>query len=194
MTRSRDGWDGNLSVTGHSYIPNTSRELRTTLRNHSQGNSIFKTITSQGIQLHSTISDSGIITHQTDTQRDYLLDIVTISILYTTGGITKYTTTKQSGNWKRWCKFQTHTGITRQFLDGIPQWEKTILVSSFTSSVQRNQFDATSKPKLLNGTVKSAISDISTSFRTYLRGDPNLDVSGQRYLSLQWNIRGCKSV
>ena len=90
--------------------------------------------------------------------------------------------------------FLIHTGITNKLLDGIPQGEKKIPVSSFVASVKRNQFDATGKPKLLHRTLKAAVSDVSKSFRTHLWGDPNLDASGQISLSLQWQIRGYKAV
>ena len=77
--------------------------------------------------------------------------------------ITKDAATKKSGNWEIWCTLLTHTGITNKLFNVIPQEEKTILVSSFAASVQSNQCGATYKPKLLHGTVKSSVSDISTS-------------------------------
>ena len=128
------------------------------------------------------------------TQRDYLMGIVTIIILDTTKVIAKAITTNKSDNWERWCTFLTHTGITIKFLDGIPQGEKTILVSSFAESVQRNQFGATHKPKLLRRTVKSAVSDVSTSFRTHLWVDLTLGASGKSPLSLQRQLQGYKYV
>ena len=194
MTQLRDGWDGHLSVTTHPYVPNTSRELKTSLRTHSQVISIFHISSSQKYQIHSTTSYSGIIPHQTSTQIYYLLDIVTSSILDTTEGITKANVTKQSGNWERWYTFLTHTGVTNKFLNRLPQGEKKIMVASFAASVQRNQFGATRKPKLLHGTVKAAVLGLSTSFRTHLWGEPTLDVSGQRSLGLQQQLRGYKSV
>ena len=47
MTRSRNGWVGHLSVTRNPYIINTSREPRTSLRTHSQGNPIYQISPSQ---------------------------------------------------------------------------------------------------------------------------------------------------
>ena len=79
-------------------------------------------------------------------------------------------------------------------MDGIPLGDKTILVSPFAASVQRNQFGATSKSKLLHVTVKAAVSDVSASFRTHLWGDLILDESGQRSLILQKHLRGYNSV
>ena len=60
--------------------------------------------------------------------------------------------------------------------------------------MQRNQFGATRKSKLLHGIVKASVSDISASFQTHLRADPTLDASGKRYLSLKHQIQGYKSV
>ena len=102
-----------------------------------KGFQYFRSV-SQKKYLHSTTSDSGIISHQTATKRDYLLDIFTSIIFYTTEGITKASATKQSGNWEIWYTLLTHTGITKYFLYGIPQGEKTIVVLSFAASVQRN--------------------------------------------------------
>ena len=151
-----------------------------------KGLKYFRLVPHKKIQLHSTSSDSGIIPHQTTTQRYYLLGIITSRILDMTKGISKDNTTKQSGNWERWRTFLTHTGITDKLLDGIPQVEKTILVLSFASSVQSNQFGATCKPKILHITVKSAILGVSTSFWTHLWGNLTLDVSGQRSLIIIW--------
>ena len=53
-----------------------------------------------------------------------------------------------------------------------------------------HQFIKTRKKILLHGTVKSDISDVSTSFRTHLRSDLNLDLSGQTSLLLQRQLRG----
>ena len=93
--------------------------------------------------------------------------------------IPKSTAIKQSSNWERWFTFLTQTGIKNIFLDGIPQGYKTILASSFTVSVDRNQFGTTSKFKLFHGTVKDAISDVSASFWMHFWGDPNIDTPGQ---------------
>ena len=71
--------------------------------------------------------------------------------------------------------------MEEKFLDGIQNMAKTTLVSSFAASVQRNHFGKTKKAKLLHGTVKDVISDISASFRTDLWSDPNLDTARQKY-------------
>ena len=103
------------------------------------------------------------------------MDIIASSSLEASNGIAKDTTTKQSGNWNRCCKFLKHSGIADKFMGGIPQDQKKILVSSFTNSVQRNQFGTTRKQTLLHGNVKSAISDVSESFRTHLWIDLTLE-------------------
>ena len=82
----------------------------------------------------------------------------------------------------------------RKMLDRILKGEKTIMVSSFSSLVQRNQFGATRKPKLLYGTIKSAVLGISMSFWTHLWDNPTLDASGESSLSLQWYIWGYKAM
>ena len=67
-------------------------------------------------------------------------------------------------------------------------------MSSFAASVQRNQSVTTKKQIILQGTVKSAILDVSASFRTHLWSDPTLDSSGQTSLILQRQLRGYKNL
>ena len=108
--------------------------------------------------------------------------------------IYKATVAKQSGNWDIWCTFLTHTGVEDKLLDGIQHGAKTTLVSSFVESVQRKQFVTTKKDKLLHGTVKAAISDISVPFRTALWSDPTLYTARQKHLILKSQLRGYKSL
>ena len=77
---------------------------------------------------------------------------------------------------------------------GIPQEHRKILVSSFTASVRQNQFGTTRKQIILHRTVKSAISDISASFRTHLHRKPTLESSGQTSLILKRQLRGYKTL
>ena len=99
----------------------------------------------KNFQPYPTTTDSGIVSHQTDSQRRYLLDIIASDSLDATKVISKYTATKKSGNWDRWFTLLTHSGIIDKCLKGIPQEHKTIIVSSFAASVQRNQFGTTKK-------------------------------------------------
>ena len=89
----------------------------------------------------------------------------------------------------------SHTlSIHRQIIWWIPQEHKTIIVSSFSISVQRNQFSRTNKQKILYGTVKSTILDVSVSFWMYLQRNLNLDSPGQTSLILDRELRGYKSL
>ena len=124
---------------------------------------------------HSTTIDSGIVPHQTDAQKRYILYIIASVILNSSNSITKATATKQSGNWYMWCTFLKRSVITDEFLGVIPQYQSTIIVSPFADSVQINRFSTTRKQILLHGNVKSAISDVSASFRTHLLSDQILD-------------------
>ena len=108
-------------------------------------------------QLNPIKIDSDIVTHQTAAHKLYLLDIISSSILDASNGISKDTVSNQYGTWYRWCTLLKHLG-------SIPQYQRTIIVSSFAASVQRNRFGTTRKQKILHGTVKSAISDVSASF------------------------------
>ena len=67
-------------------------------------------------------------------------------------------------------------------------------MSSLSASVQRNQFVTTRKQTILHGTVKSAISDVSASFRLHLRSNPDLDYSDQTSSILQRQLRSYKYV
>ena len=62
-----------------------------------------------------------------------------------------------------------------------PQWDKT-------------SFAQLGKKILLHRTFKSAISDVSVSFRTDLWSDPTLESSGQTSLLLQRQLRGYKTL
>ena len=79
-------------------------------------------------------------------------------------------------------------------MTGIPQEHRKIFVSSFSSSVQRNQFGTTRKKIILHVTVKSAILDVSASFRTHLQSNLTLDPSGQTSLILHRQLRGYKTL
>ena len=67
-------------------------------------------------------------------------------------------------------------------------------MSSFATSVRRNQSGKTGKHVLLHRTVKSAISDVSAPFRTHLRSDPTLESSGQTSLIIQRQLGGYKTL
>ena len=60
-------------------------------------------------------------------------------------GISKVTAIKQSGNLYMWCKFLKHSVIADEFMGGIPQEQRKILVPSFAASVQHHQFGTTRK-------------------------------------------------
>ena len=92
------------------------------------------------------------------------------------------------------CTFLKNSGIADKFLGGVPQEQRTILVSSFAASVQKKQFVTTKKQILLQVTVKSAILDVPASFWTHLRSDPTLESSGQKSLLLQRQLRGYKTM
>ena len=92
------------------------------------------------------------------------MDIVASSVIETTKGIYKSTVTKHSGNWEIWCTFLTHTGVKEKLLGGTKHRAKTTLVPQLTASVRRNQFGTTMKYKLLHGTSKDVILDVSASY------------------------------
>ena len=93
-----------------------------------------------------------------------------------------------------WCILLKHSSTTNAFLGGGYTIAEEILVSSFAASVQRNQFGTTRKQILLHGTIKSAILDVSASFRKHLRRDPTLEASGQTSLLLQIQLREYKTL
>ena len=144
----------------------------------------YQTITKK-YRPNPTTTNSGIIPHQTSAQERQLLDIIDSRIFGASNGIAKATATKQSGKWYRWCTFLKYLGIVDELLEVIPQEQRTFCVSSFSTSVQRNQICTTRKQILLHRNVKSAISDVSASFRTHLLSDLTLESSGQKSLLLQ---------
>ena len=88
------------------------------------------------------------------------MDIFASIIINMNKLISTATVTNQSGKWEIWCTL----GVERKFLDRLQHVSNTRLVSSFTESVQRNQFDTTNKTKLFQFTVKEAIPDVYMSF------------------------------
>ena len=86
-------------------------------------------------QPNPTTTDSGIVPYQTATQEHYLLDIIASGSLSGLYGISKANATNQSGNWYGWYTLLKNSGITDEFLGGIPQEQRRILVSSFAASV-----------------------------------------------------------
>ena len=76
-----------------------------------------------------------MFTHQTAAQERYLLDIIDSGSLGASYGISKANATKKSGNWSMWFTLLKHSGTADKFLGGIPQEQKTLIVSSFAASV-----------------------------------------------------------
>ena len=143
---------------------------------------------------HPPNIDRCVFPHQTTSHRYCLLDIFVRINLKTTYGISKANSSNQSENWEIWCTFITHTGAKEKILDGLPQGDKTALVSSFAESVQSNKFGTTIKVKTLHVIVSSAILDVSSSLRKALQGYLTLDKLGQKYFILQQHLRGHKLV
>ena len=77
---------------------------------------------------------------------------------------------------------------------GSKNGSRKILVSSFAASVQRKQFGTTNKTKLLHGTFKSSIWDVTEFFQKTLQSDSTLYASEQKSLILQRKLRDCKSL
>ena len=68
--------------------------------------------------------DSGIVPNQKAVQEHFLLDIIDSGSLEALNGIANTTTTKQYGNWYRWCTLLKHTAIAEKFREGIPQEQR----------------------------------------------------------------------
>ena len=91
---------------------------------------------------------------KTAAQECFFLDIITIGSPDASNGIAKAPATNQYGNCYRWCKLLKRSGIADELLGGIPQEQMKIIVSSFTASVQRNQFSTTRKRILQKGDIR----------------------------------------
>ena len=87
-----------------------------------------------------------------------------------------------------------HTHRHHEKIPGRNPKRRKNMLSLFAALVQRNQFGTTQRYKLLHGTFKAAVSDVSEHFHMHLRGGLNLYTSGQKYLSLQWQLWGYKLV
>ena len=87
----------------------------------------------------------------------------------------------------------SHTQASQtNYWGGISQEHKKIIVSSFTTSVQRNKFVTTKKQTILHITFKLTIFDVSESFQMHLRSDLAPDYSYKISLILQMKLRGYK--
>ena len=117
------------------------------------------------------------------------------SIIFNTfEGIYKAIVANQSCNWYQWCTLLFHPGVKDTLLEILPQEDKAILISSFTSLLWQNQFGTTNKKIFLHITVKAVILYVSASFRTYLWNNLALDASLKESHILKRQIRGYKKV
>ena len=129
-------------------------------------------------------TDRCVITHQIYSQRDHLLDIVSITILDMIKGITKATADNQSGKRYWWCTFLNHSGVEDKLLDRPTQLYQTLLMYSFESSVRQNHFGI-KKKKIFCGIVKATVPDVYASFGVDTWCDLALDTSVQVSLIFQ---------
>ena len=101
---------------------------------------------------------------------------------------------KQSGNFVRWSKFLERSGINNKFLDEYEDRTKNDIVSAYLASIRRNENGRSTKTRLKGNTVSAALNHVCATFRSNFRRDPTLDLSGNRALQIQRQIRGYKKV
>ena len=92
--------------------------------------------------------------HQTAVQEHFLLDIIANGSIDAFNGIANTTATKQSDKCYRWCAFLKHTLIVDKCLGGDSTRLEETHMSSFTASVQRNQFGTTRKRNIQKGDIR----------------------------------------
>ena len=82
----------------------------------------IKLIPHKYLETHTPTTYSGVIPHQNGPHRDYLLDIISISVFDTTKGIYKDTATNNYGSRYRWCTLLTHAGSEEKIPGWTPPW------------------------------------------------------------------------
>ena len=97
---------------------------------------------------------------------------------------------KQVGSFDRWKRFLGDHGISDEFLSQYTRGQQTGILSAFASACRRNQYGATCKRSLKGGTVKSAVTDVRTTFRENFRSDPGLDTDGKISVFLSRQLAG----
>ena len=87
-------------------------------------------------------------------------------------------------------RFQQANGLNDPFLDSFQHREKNLILSAFGESVRNNEYGKRSLSILRSGTVKAAISDIRTTFRSHFRDDPGVDPDGQPNIGIRRQTDG----
>ena len=105
-------------------------------------------------------------------------------------GITTATCAQQSRDFLRWKRFLERSGIEDEFLDHFAPDEKLLLLSAFATSVRDNEDSRTNKVRLHVTTVRAAISNVCSTFRSHLRRNPILEPGGEQSLVIKRQIRG----
>ena len=108
-------------------------------------------------------------------------------------GIAAGTAGKQHSDFKKWIRFLQTFGLEEnEFLEGFSIRQQNILLSAFGACIRRNKFGTTSKEQLVGGSVATALSNVSTTFRIFGYRNPMREEDGGPCLAIARQIRGYK--
>ena len=106
---------------------------------------------------------------------------------------TRKTFLQQDLSWKRWTLFLRSIELENDiFLNNFTDRERTIITSAFAEAVRKREFSRKSVNPLVSSTVRTAVDNISQTFREYDHGDPRLDSTGKLARILQQQFKGYK--
>ena len=146
------------------------------------------------LQIHYSTTYSSIIPNKNTAQKEYLMDIVSHRVFHSTKVIPKPLLTSNLETDTGGANYPHMQEWSTNYCTGSKNGSRKILVSSFAAYVQRKQFGTTNKTKLLHGTLKAAISNVTEFFQKNLQSDPTLYSSEQKSLILQRKLTDYKSL
>ena len=105
-------------------------------------------------------------------------------------GLATNTRAQHSRDFVRWQAFLTKCGVKNKFLDRFHDDEKVLLMSAFAASIRNNENGKTRRVRLHGTTVRAAISNVCSAFRSNLRRNPILESGGEKSLIFKRQIQG----
>jgi hypothetical protein len=135
------------------------------------------------------ITDSGSFGNSTPAQQNCLMaDCIAAQAAGEAAVMEKNT----PGWWKRWITYCSWIGLKDPFLDNFTHHSRIKLLGAFAMAMREAQFSRPSHVQLVKGSITSAISQVSQTFREHGRPNPTLDDDGKTGFLLQRELRAFK--
>ena len=128
-----------------------------------------------------------------DSSRNLLLSYINSAATACVGAMIKSTKGKQVGTWKCWKTFLYQIGFENKVsLDGLTQFQRNILVSTFAQAYCQGSFPPQNTEHLAEGSVSVPIvSYVTQACQANNRQYPRLDADSKTCFLLQEQFGGC---